>query len=369
VKQGFDCDKNFIINNNQIQYMRRSKDMIIVLKPKTEKSDIKRVMDKVVEHGWKPMPFHGVERTVIHVIGEIHDEDPQNGFKSMPCVEKVVRILKPYKLASNEHHPQPTVIRIGDVEIGADNFTVIAGPDSVESEDQIIKSAELMKKNGIKIMRASAFKPRTSPYSFQGLGIEGLKLLKKAKDRTGLLVETEVMDVRDVQITAQYADILRVGARNMQNFDLLKEVGKVDKPVILKRGMSSTIKEFLMAAEYIMLNGNSRVILCERGIRTFETAYRNTLDLEAIPFIKKETHLPIIVDPSHAAGNRDVILPLCKATVAVGADGLIVEVHPDPENALCDGAQSLFPEQMVQMLKDVKAVCKAVGKKIQNGQN
>ena len=337
--------------------------MIIVLKPNVTKEEINHVMEKVKEKGWKPVPFEGAERKVIHVIGEIHD-DVQNGFSSIPCVEKVVRILKPYKLASNEHHPQPTVVKIGDVKIGGGNFTIIAGPDSVESEEQIIESAEIMKKNGIKIMRASAFKPRTSPYSFQGLGVEGLKLLKKAKDKTGILVETEVMDVRDVPIAAEYVDVLRVGARNMQNFDLLKEIGKVDKPVILKRGMSATIKEFVMAAEYILSEGNSNVILCERGIRTFETAYRNTLDLEAVVILKKETHLPIIVDPSHAAGNRDLIIPLCRAAAAVGADGLIVEVHPDPEKALCDGAQSLCPEQLTQMLKEVKAVCNAVGKKM-----
>ena len=337
--------------------------MIIVIKPNTKKGEIGRIAEKVKARGWKPMIFEGVERTVIHVMGEIHDESIE-GFDSIPCVEKVVRILKPFKLASNEHHPQPSVVKVGDVVIGGGNFTVIAGPDSVESEEQIMQSAEIMKKNGIKIMRASAFKPRTSPYAFQGLGIEGLKLLKKARDKTGILVETEVMDVRDVPIAAEYVDVLRIGARNMQNFDLLKEVGKVNKPVILKRGMAATISEFLMAAEYIMLNGNKDVILCERGIRTFETAYRNTLDLEAIPIIKKETHLPIIVDPSHAAGDRSIILPLCRAAAAVGADGLIVEVHPNPEKALCDGAQSLYPEQFAQMLKEVNAVCKAVGKKM-----
>ena len=338
--------------------------MIIVLKPGTKKQDIRHVMEKVKEKGYRPVPFEGVERTVIHVVGEIHDDAP-NMFSSIPCVENVLRILKPYKLASNEHHPQRTVIKVGDVSIGDGSFTVIAGPDSVESEEQIIESAKLMKKNGIKIMRASAFKPRTSPYSFQGLGLEGLKLLKKAKDKVGILVETEVMDVRDVPIAAEDADILRVGARNMQNFDLLKELGKVNKPVILKRGMAATIKEFLMAAEYIMLNGNNKVILCERGIRTFETAYRNTLDLEAVVILKNETHLPIIVDPSHAAGNRDIILPLCRAAAAVCADGLIVEAHPNPEKALCDGEQSLYPAQLTQMLKEVKAVCKAVGKKMQ----
>jgi len=338
--------------------------MIIVLKPGTKKQDISHVMEKVKDKGYRPVPFEGVERTVIHVVGEIHDDSP-NIFSSIPCVENVVRILKPYKLASNEHHPQRTVIKVGDVSIGDGSFTVIAGPDSVESEDQIIESAKLMKKNGIKIMRASAFKPRTSPYSFQGLGLEGLKLLKKARDKVGIFVETEVMDVRDVPIAAEYADILRVGARNMQNFDLLKELGKVNKPVILKRGMAATIKELLMAAEYIMLNGNNKVILCERGIRTFEMAYRNTLDLEAVVILKNETHLPIIVDPSHAAGNRDIILPLCRAAAAVCADGLIVEAHPNPEKALCDGEQSLYPAQLTQMLKEVKAVCKAVGKKMQ----
>ena len=337
--------------------------MIIVLKPGTKKQDIHHVIEKVKEKGYRPVPFEGVERTVIHVVGEIHDDAP-NMFSSIPCVENVVRILKPYKLASNEHHPQQTVIKVGDVKIGDGSFTVIAGPDSVESEDQIIESAKLMKKNGIKIMRASAFKPRTSPYSFQGLGLEGLKLLKKARDKVGILVETEVMDVRDVPIAAEYADILRVGARNMQNFDLLKELGKVNKPVILKRGMAATIKEFLMAAEYIMLNGNNKVILCERGIRTFETAYRNTLDLEAVVILKNETHLPVIVDPSHAAGARELILPLCRAAAAVCADGLIVEAHPNPEKALCDGEQSLYPDQLTQMLKEVRAVCKAVGKKM-----
>jgi len=337
--------------------------MIIVLKPRTKKQDIEHVIEKVKEKGYKPVPFQGVERTTIHVVGEIHD-DTANSFSPIPCVEKVVRILKPYKLASNEHHPQPTVIKIGGVKIGGGSFTVIAGPDSVESEEQIIESAKIMKKNGIKIMRASAFKPRTSPYSFQGLGLEGLKLLKKARDKVGILVETEVMDVRDVPIAAEYADILRVGARNMQNFDLLKELGKINKPVILKRGMSATIKELLMAAEYIMLNGNSKVILCERGIRTFETAYRNTLDLEAVVILKRETHLPIIVDPCHAAGDRELIIPLCRAAAAVGADGLIVEAHPNPEKALCDGEQSLYPKQLTQMLKEVKAVCKAVGKKM-----
>jgi 3-deoxy-7-phosphoheptulonate synthase len=335
--------------------------MIIVLKPGTQQADIDAVMDKVREHSLKPVSFEGVEQTVIHVIGDVRDETPIH-FQGIPCVEKIVRIQKPYKLASREHTVQKTVIKIGDVSIGDGSFTVIAGPDSVETEHQIIKSAQLMKEAGIKIMRASAFKPRTSPYSFQGLGIDGLKLLKKARDEVGILVETEVMDVRDVPVAAQYVDILRVGARNMQNFDLLKELGKIDKPVILKRGMSATLNEFLMAAEYILSEGNRHVILCERGIRTFETAYRNTLDLLGVVVLQQETHLPIIVDPSHTSGKREWVKPLCRAAAAVGADGLILEVHPEPEKALCDGQQSLTPDQLKEMLQEIRPICASLGK-------
>ena len=337
--------------------------MIIVLKPKTKKEDIDSLIEKIKAKDLKPVAFEGEERTVIHVLGDTKEE-VGNGWSSIRCVEKVMRILKPYKLASKEHHSHKTIIRVGGVTIGGSDFVVIAGPCSVENEKQIMESAKLMKANGIKIMRASAFKPRTSPYSFQGLGIEGLKLLKKVREETGILVETEIMDVRDVGITAEHVDVLRVGARNMQNFDLLKEVGKIDKPVILKRGIAATIKEFLMAAEYILMNGNKNVILCERGIRTFETAYRNTLDLGAVAVLQKETHLPIIVDPSHAAGRRDLIILLCKASAAVGADGLLIEVHPNPEESLSDGAQSLYPEQLTTLLKELKPVCAAVGRKL-----
>jgi len=224
-----------------------------------------------------------------------------------------------------------------------------------------------LKKMGVRIMRASAFKPRTSPYDFQGLGLEGLKLLKKVRDEVGLLVETEVMDVRDVKVAAEYVDILRVGARNMQNFDLLKEMGKVKLPVILKRGMSATVKEFIMAAEYILSSGNPNVILCERGIRTYESAYRNTLDITAVALLKKETHLPVIVDPSHAAGDRELITPLSKASVAVGADGILIEMHPNPEIALSDGAQSLYPDQLENLLSELKIVCDALGKVLKDG--
>jgi len=337
--------------------------MIIVLKPGTKQEEIDKVVELIKEKGLKPVVFDGVERKVIHVLGDVRDETP-NGIKSIDCVENVVRILKPYKLASKEHHSQKTIVKVGDVSIGNSDFVVIAGPCSIESEEQVMEAAKILKEMGIKIMRASAFKPRTSPYSFQGMGIEGLKILKKVREETGMLVETEVMDVRDVKIAAEHVDILRVGARNMQNFDLLKEMGKIDKPVILKRGMCATVKEFIMAAEYILANGNKNVILCERGIRTFETAYRNTLDLSAVALLKKETHLPVIVDPSHAAGNRDIIPALSKASVAVGADGLLIEMHPNPEKAKSDGAQSLFPHQLAQLLGELRPICNAMGKNL-----
>ncbi|MFH1439395.1 MAG: 3-deoxy-7-phosphoheptulonate synthase [Candidatus Woesearchaeota archaeon] len=341
--------------------------MIIVLKQNTKQEEIDNVIRLVEEKGLKPVPFQGVERTVVHVQGDVRAES--NNFASLDCVEKVVKILKPFKLASREHHAETTVIKIEnslgiDVSIGNGEFVMIAGPCSAESEDQLMKAAKLLKEMGVKIMRASVFKPRTSPYDFQGMGIEGLKLLKKVRDKVGILVETEVMDVRDVRIAAEHVDILRVGARNMQNFDLLKEMGKINKPVILKRGSAATIKEFLMAAEYILANGNKNVILCERGIRTFETAYRNTLDINAVALLKRETHLPVIVDPSHSAGIREIIAPISKAAAAVGADGLLVEMHPNPEEALCDGAQSLHPHQLAKLLGELKPVCEAVGRKI-----
>ena len=278
--------------------------MIIILKEETSKEEISSLLASIKEKNLRPVEFDGDERTVVHVLGNVTD-DIVNSFSSVKCVERVMRILKPFKLASREHHEGTTVVKVGNVSIGNGEVVVIAGPCSIESEEQILESAEIMKKLGIKIMRASAFKPRTSPYDFQGMGIKGLKLLKKVKEKTGMLVETEVMDVRDVPIAAEYVDVLRVGARNMQNFDLLKELGKINKPVILKRGMAATINEFVMAAEYILFHGNKNVILCERGIRTFETAYRNTLDVGAVAVLKNMTHLPVIVDPSHAAGKRE----------------------------------------------------------------
>ena len=337
--------------------------MIIVMEKNTKKENIDRIIKRIENNNLKAAPLYGTERTVIAVIGDARKYGI-NGWKAMHGVASVTKILKPYKLASKENDTHKTVINLNGIMIGND-VVVIGGPCSIESEAQIMKSAEILKNLGVKILRASAFKPRTSPYSFQGMGIEGLKLLKKVRQKTGLLVETEVMDVRDVKIASEYVDMLRIGARNMQNFDLLKEVGKVKIPVILKRGLSATIDEFIMAAEYILSQGNPNVIFCERGIRTIETkAYRNTLDIAAIPVIKKMTHLPVIVDPSHAAGNRHLITPLSKASIAAGADGLIIEMHPNPEEAFSDGAQSLYPQQFEQLLKEIKPICDAVGKRL-----
>jgi 3-deoxy-7-phosphoheptulonate synthase len=337
--------------------------MIIVMKPNTKKEDVDIIINKIEENKLKAVPLYGTERTVIAVIGDSRKYNV--GWQAMNGVESVKKILDNYKLASREHHPKGTQIQIGKSKLGNGDFVVIAGPCSIENEKQIMESAKIVKEQGINIMRASAFKPRTSPYSFQGLGLEGLKLLKQVREKTGLLVETEVMDVRDVQIAAQYVDIVRVGARNMQNYDLLKEMGKLKIPVILKRGMSATVNETIMAAEYILSQGNPNVIICERGIRTFEgTAYRNTLDLAAVAVFKKKTHLPVIVDPSHAAGNTELIIPLSKAAIAVGADGLLVETHPNPQIALSDAAQSLNPMQFKQLLDEIKPICHAVGKKL-----
>jgi len=337
--------------------------MIIVMKPKTPKEEIERVIAKIREAGLEPMPLYGVERTVIAVIGDSRKHEPDS-WKAIKSVEKVQKILKPYKLASRAFKDEGTVIKVNGVQIGGKDLAVIAGPCSVESEEQIMDIALKLKAMGIRILRASAYKPRSSPYSFQGLGLKGLKLLKMVREKTGLAVETEVMDVRDVKTAAEYVDILRVGARNMQNFDLLKEIRNVDKPGIIKRGMNATLDELIMAAEYVLSRGNWKVILCERGIRTFETAYRNTLDITAVPVLKKLTHLPVLVDPSHAAGKRDLILPLSKASIAVGADGVLIEVHPNPEAALSDGEQSLYPEQFETLLSELRPICSVMGRRL-----
>lgn len=338
--------------------------MIIVLRPDATKKQIKHVVDRVKKMGLKPWVSKGKERSIVGVIGA-EDAIRLEPLEVFPGVEKVLAILKPYKLVSRDFKKENSVIDLGnDVKIGGEEIIVMAGPCSVEKEDLLIDIAKKVKAAGAKVLRGGAFKPRTSPYSFQGLGEEGLKYLKHAKDETGLLIVTELMDIRETDLVSKYADIIQIGARNMQNFDLLKEVGRLKKPVLLKRGMSNTIKEFLMSAEYILSEGNFNVILCERGIRTFEDATRFTLDISAVPVVKSLSHLPCIVDPSHATGKWGLVSPCAKAGVAAGCDGLIVEVHPNPEEAFSDGAQSLYPEKFGEMMHDLSKVAEAVGRRI-----
>lgn len=327
--------------------------MIIVLKPGTKKEEYNHVIDRVKEYGFKPHPIVGEERTVIACVGDERDKTQLHQLESLDYVESVMPILKPFKLASKETKPR-SVVKVGNVEIGNSAFVVMAGPCSVETREQILLSAEQVKKAGAHILRGGAFKPRTSPYSFQGLEEEGLKYMAEAREKTGLPFVTEVIQPGDVPLIEQYADMFQIGARNMQNFALLKEVGRAKKPVLLKRGMSSTYKELLMSAEYIMSQGNYNVVLCERGIRTFEDYTRNTFDLAAVPALKELSHLPVIVDPSHGTGVRSLIPPMAKAAIPVGADGLIIEVHPNPEKAFSDGAQSLTPDQFSALMNDLK---------------
>lgn len=315
--------------------------MVVIMKPKTAEEDIEKMISYVKDMGLDVMVNKGVDCTVLGLLGDTSRIDPDTLMLNIH-VDRVMRIAEPFKKASRKFHPDSTVIRVGEAEIGRDKtFTVIAGPCSVETEAQIIEVANGVKNGGAKILRGGAFKPRTSPYSFQGLALEGIDLLKEAREETGLPIVTEIMSPYMVETFEENVDIIQVGARNMQNFDLLKELGKCSKPVLLKRGLSSTIEEWLMSAEYILAGGNPNVILCERGIRTFETYTRNTLDLSAIPAVKRLSHLPVIVDPSHSAGMSWMVEPLSLAAMAVGADGLIIEVHNCPEKALCDGAQSL----------------------------
>ncbi|MCX5687781.1 MAG: 3-deoxy-7-phosphoheptulonate synthase [Candidatus Omnitrophica bacterium] len=337
--------------------------MIIVLRPDATKKQIDHLIEKVKKLGLKPMVSRGVERTIIGVIGE-EDVLRVQPLEAFPGVEKVMPILKPYKLVSREFKPENSIVDVEGVKIGGKKIAIMAGPCSVESLEMLMDVGKKVKKSGANILRGGAFKPRSSPYSFQGLGEEGLKFLKDVKKETGMKIVTEVMDTRDVWMVEKYADILQVGARNMQNFNLLKEVGLSKKPVLLKRGMSATIKEFLMSAEYILAAGNFNCILCERGIRTFEDATRFTLDLNAIPLIKQLSHLPVIVDPSHGTGKWDLVSPMAKAAIAAGADGLMIEVHTNPEEAYSDGEQSLVPYRFDVMMKELKAVAKAVGREI-----
>lgn len=325
------------------------------MKRHASKDQIGEVIQRIEEFGYKIHAIEGEERVVIGAIGLGDTSACLESLEAMPQVEKAVRISAPYKFVSREFKPENTVIRLDSgVEVGGNEFVVMAGPCSVESEKQILESAELAAKGGAKVLRGGAFKPRTSPYDFQGMEEEGLKLLAKARQQTGLAIVTEVMSDTDVALITEYADVLQVGARNMQNFALLKSLGHCGKPILLKRGLSSTIKELLMSAEYIVAHGNPDVMLCERGIRTFETATRNTCDISAVPVLHELTHLPVILDPSHATGKRSLVPALSRAGVAVGADGLIVEIHPNPSKAISDGAQSLDPALWFSMMEELK---------------
>ncbi len=336
--------------------------MIIVMQGDASPQQIERVMERIQDLGYKPHPIHGDKRTVIGAIGDERGKSALESLVGYEGVESVIPILKPFKLASQEMHREPTVIEVNSVQIGAGGFALIAGPCSVESEKQIIEAARAVKKSGANMLRGGAFKPRTSPYSFQGLEHEGLKLLAKARQETGLPIVTEILSPENVDLVEEYADVMQVGARNMQNFSLLKKLGKVKRPVLLKRGMMCTIKEALMSAEYIMSSGNPSVILCERGIRTFEDSTRNTLDLSAVALIREWSHLPVIVDPTHGTGVKSLISPMCKAAIATGADGLMVEVHPKPEQALSDGSQALLPEQFQEIADLIRPYLELEGK-------
>ena len=337
--------------------------MIIVLKPQATQAEIDHIVGKIESFGLTAHISRGVERTIIGVIGDerIIQEQP---LEALPGVEKVLPVLKPFKLASREFRPDGSIIDVAGVKVGGRKVVVIAGPCAVEGRELLLQTAKEVKAAGAHLLRGGAFKPRTSPYSFQGLGEEGLRYLAEAKQETGLPIVTELMDTREAPLVFEYADLVQIGARNMQNFKLLKEVGTHRKPVLLKRGMSATMKELLLAAEYIMSEGNYHVILCERGIRTFEDATRNTLDLSAVPLIKQLSHLPVIVDPSHGTGKWDLVPPMALAAVAAGADGVMVEVHPKPEEALSDGPQALLPKTFAKLMADLRRVAEAVGRAV-----
>lgn len=349
--------KLLVLRNEKFFYfsiaiLKGEYEMIVVMKGNATDIDIQVVKEKLEERGYGSHVIQGSQKRVVGAIGDNKVMDT-GWLEMLPGVEKVVRIMHPYKLASREANPEDTVIRLGDLHIGGDGFVVMAGPCAVESLEQLLSTARDIKAAGANVLRGGAYKPRTSPYSFQGLEEEGLKILAIARDEIGLPVVSEVMNPRDVELVASYVDIIQIGARNMQNFTLLKEVGRCKKPVLLKRGLAATIEEWLMAAEYIMCEGNSQVILCERGIRTYETYTRNTLDISAVPAIKELSHLPIIVDPSHSSGKSKLVPALAKAALAAGAHGLMVEVHYNPVQALSDGAQSLSSEKFTELMDDL----------------
>lgn len=337
--------------------------MVVVVEHSATEQDIEHIIKVLHECGFDVHRSTGVTQTVLGAIGVKPDFDTRQ-IELLPGVAHVYRVTEPYKLASRSFHPGNTVLDVKGVPIGGNNVVVMAGPCSVESEGQIFAIAERVKKSGARFLRGGAFKPRTSPYSFQGLGKQGLKLLRRAADEYGLLVITEVMDRSQIDEVYRYTDIFQIGARNMQNFTFLKELGKSTKPVMLKRGLSATIEEWLMSAEYILSGGNSQVMLCERGIRTFETATRYTMDIGAIPVVHKQSHLPVIADPSHAIGIRDKVIPMARAAVAAGADGIIVEVHNDPDHAKSDGAQSLFPDQFAELMSQIRVIAEAIGRTV-----
>jgi len=328
-----------------------------------DEAHIQKVIDRLVSMGFIVHRSSGVMHTVLGGVGPVNDFDPME-FEVMEGVKECHRIVSPYKLASRHFKPGGTVVKIGGVEIGGNQVVVMAGPCSVENRDQIEQAAEAVAGAGAKVIRGGAFKPRTSPYSLQGLGEDGLRMLREAADRHKLLVVSEVMEQAQIALLANYADILQVGARNMQNYNLLRQLGEIRKPILLKRGISATIEELLLSAEYIMSGGNYEVMLCERGIRTFETSTRNTMDISAIPVVKSLSHLPIIADPSHGTGRRDKVLPMARAAVAAGADGLLIEVHHDPDRALSDGAQSLHPAQFTELMTQLRTIAKAVDRSI-----
>jgi 3-deoxy-7-phosphoheptulonate synthase len=331
------------------------------MRPGASADEVKRVEFRLEELGFKTHPIYGQEKTVIGAIGDKKTLSSE-AIITMPGVEKIVPIMKPYKRVGKELKQEKTVVRVGDVVIGGENIVVMAGPCAVENLEQMLEAAQAVKEAGAQILRGGAFKPRTSPYAFQGLEDEGLAYLVEARAVTGLPIVTEAVDPRDVELVARYADMIQIGARNMQNFRLLKEVGMTGKPILLKRGLAATVEEWLMAAEYIMDAGNSQIVLCERGIRTYETATRNTVDLSAVPVVQENSHLPVIVDPSHGTGLWKLVTPMARAAVAVGADGLMVEVHPSPATALCDGPQSLNPENFAGLMQEVEKIALAMGK-------
>jgi 3-deoxy-7-phosphoheptulonate synthase len=337
--------------------------MLVVMQQGATEEQIQAVIDRLVELGFDVHRSTGVIHTLLGGVGGKHEFDLAV-FEVMDGVKEAHRIVSPYKLAARPFRPGGTVVRVGDVEIGGPRVVVMAGPCSVESRDQVERTAEAVARAGARVIRGGAFKPRSSPYAFQGLGEEGLRLLREAASRNGLLVVSEVMDPSQIPLVSEYADILQVGARNMQNYILLRELGRGRKPVLLKRGPAATIEELLLSAEYILAGGNYDVILCERGIRTFETYTRNTMDISAIPVVKRLSHLPVVADPSHGTGRRDTVAPMARAAVAAGADGLLVEVHPDPDRALSDGAQSLRPAQFEELMAQLRIIAQAVGRTV-----